>query len=186
MQNDFCSKDGALDKAGRDLGSTRAIIPGLSHFIRKAREFLVPIIFILTERSREEVPAPMQEIWFRHHVEHPACRKGSWGAASIEEIRPAKGDPVVIKKTYSAFYKTGLEDRLQEMDRKTLVITGVATNVCVETTCRDGFMRDFYIVVPEDLVACTDDSLHKASLANIDRYFGQLTSSERIFEAWKK
>ena len=75
--------------------------------------------------------------------------------------------------------------RLRDMGIKTIIVTGVGTNVCVETTCRDGFMRDYYIVVPKDLVATTDSTLHKGSLANLNRYFATVTTSDEILGVYE-
>jgi len=185
MQNDFCAEGGAVEKAGRDMGAIFEMVSQLARFINKTRKYEVPIIFIRTIRREEEVSGPMQEIWFRHHVDTPICAAGTWGAEMIPEIRIQAEDIIIEKKRYSAFFQTDLENTLGSKGIRTLIVTGTATNVCVETTCRDGFMRDFYVVVPEDLVACTDPKVHQNSLQNIDRYFGTLTTSGDIIRIWQ-
>lgn len=184
MQNDFCTKSGAVEKAGRDMGSIYKMIPKLNHFLNKARECNIPITFILTIRRNEDVSGPMQEIWIRHLVDSPICTAGSWGAEPISEIRIHAEDIVIEKKRYSAFFQTDLEATLQARGIRTIIVAGTATNVCVETTCRDGFMRDYYVVVPQDLVACTDPNVHQNALQNIDRYFGTVTISDDILGFW--
>lgn len=185
MQNDYCAKEGAVGKAGRDLGTIIAMASRLARFLKEARKYRVPIIFIQTVRRDEDVSGPMQEIWFRHHVNSPICQAGSWGAEMISEIRVQADDIVIEKKRYSAFFQTELENTLQSQGVRTMIVTGTATNVCVETTCRDGFMRDYYVMVPEDLVACTDSNFHLNSLQNMDRYFGTVTMSDDILRIWQ-
>jgi ureidoacrylate peracid hydrolase len=65
-----------------------------------------------------------------------------------------------------------------------LIITGVATNVCIESTARDGFMRDYFIVVPSDLTEGTCAEAKKWSLSTIDTYFGQVVDSESLLRCW--
>jgi ureidoacrylate peracid hydrolase len=173
-----------VEKAGRDMASIYGMIPKLNHFLNNARECKIPIISILTIRRDEDVSDPMQEIWIRHQVGSPICTAGSWGAEPISEIRIHVEDIVIEKKRYSAFFQTDLEAALKSRGIRTIIVTGTATNVCVETTCRDGFMRDYYVVVPEDLVACTDPNASQNALQNINRYFGTVTISDDILEVW--
>jgi ureidoacrylate peracid hydrolase len=92
----------------------------------------------------------------------------------------------VIEKTrYSAFFKTDLDRKLHQLGIRSLIVTGVGTDVCVETTCRDGFMRDYYIIVPGDLVATTSEESHKHTLAHLNRYFATLTTASEILQCWK-
>ncbi len=80
---------------------------------------------------------------------------------------------------------TNLNSLLKSRGVRTLILTGVATNVCVESTTRDGFMRDYYIVLPKDLTGGYEESLHEATLKNVDEYFGQVTSSDELLEIWQ-
>jgi len=184
MQNDFCSEEGALAKDGRDMTAIRSLVPRLQQFLDRARRKNVTIVFVATARGEEEVPPPMKELWIRHSLKNPICVKGSWGAEFIPEIQPKSNETVLIKTRYSAFINTDLDTRLCDLGIATLIVTGVATNVCVETTCRDGFMRGYYIVVASDLAGCTDQKLHDCTLFNIDRYFGTVTSSAEILRIW--
>ena len=68
---------------------------------------------------------------------------------------------------------------------RTLIITGIATNVCVESTARDGFMREYHVVIPSDLTEGTSAEAKKWSLKNLDMFFGEVVSSVEILESWK-
>ena len=89
------------------------------------------------------------------------------------------------KKKYSAFFGTRLDSILKSKKIKTLIMTGVATNVCVDTTVRDGFMRNYYIVLPEDCVASYSKTLHKAALENMNTNFAYVTDSKELLRIWE-
>ena len=92
---------------------------------------------------------------------------------------------VVPKYKYSGFVSTYLDQYLRSGGIKTLIITGIAANVCVESTARDGFMREYYIVIPYDLTEGTTAEAKEWSLKNIDMFFGEVVSSSDILESWK-
>src|SRR5690606_34693103 len=93
-------------------------------------------------------------------IDIPMCEPGKWGADHPEGYGPRDGEPVVTKHRYSGFHQTDLELVLRTRGIRTVVTSGVATNVCVETTARDAFMRDFYVVFPSDASATSYEAAH--------------------------
>ena len=91
---------------------------------------------------------------------------------------------MVIKHRYSAFVNTDLDLILKAQQIKTLLITGTATNVCVESTARHAHMLDYHVVFLCDLTAASDPGLHEATLQNIQKYFGYVTASDDIQALW--
>jgi ureidoacrylate peracid hydrolase len=91
----------------------------------------------------------------------------------------------VNKNRYSAFINTNLESVLRTMKIEKLVLTGVSTNVCVESTARDGFMLDYHIAFVKDACASTSRTAHEMTLENIDAYFGSVVSVNQLIEVWK-
>ena len=91
----------------------------------------------------------------------------------------------MTKHRYSAFQGTDLELILRSNGIKTIIPTGVATPVCVESTVRDGYMRDFYVVLAKGCVAARHLEEHNATISNINKYFGMVTTSEEIISAWQ-
>ncbi len=91
----------------------------------------------------------------------------------------------MIKHRYSAFVGTRLESVLHTLGIKTLIMTGVGTNVCVESTARDGFMRDFNIVFLSDCTATSTQEFHDATLANIKLFFGVVATSDDVLATWE-
>ena len=84
------------------------------------------------------------------------------------------------KHGMSCFFDTNLHTKLRMLGAELLIISGVATNVCVESTIRDAYFRDFDILVVEDCVACSFPDLHRATLKNVEVYFGQVTTLKEL------
>ena len=185
MQNDFCDPKGFVaTKRGIDLTDTRAIIPKLVDLLDKARQAKAKVVLVHMSTTDDDLTGPIMDRLKRVSSSERTCPEGSWGAELIPEIIPAPDDIIVYKNRYSAFIKSDLNKKLKAMGIKTLIMTGVATNVCVESTARDGYMLDFYVVVPQDLVACAHQELQDISMRNLQSYFGIITSAQEIMDSW--
>ena len=141
MQKDFCYEQGALY-----IGeSARKIIPNVRKLLEKA--FSAKIFTIFTQDWHDE-----DDDEFKYWPKH--CIKQSEGAEIVYELADfAEKSEIIRKQRYSAFFKTNLEDILTDKKIKTLIITGVATNICVMHTAIDAFMRGLSVVVPHDCTA---------------------------------
>ena len=139
MLNDFIKRGAPLE-----VPKARGIIRNIRRELEKARRAGIPVIYCC---DRHEPRDQEFEVWPPHAV------RGTQGAEIIEELRPIKGEPVVAKKTYSAFYRTSLEKTLKGLGVKHLILTGVVTNICILYTAVDAYMRGYEITVPEDCVA---------------------------------
>jgi len=91
-------------------------------------------------------------------------------------------DYILDKNRYSAFYNTNLEVILRGLAVDTLVICGVTTEICVESTVRDAYFRDFKVLVPEDAVAAMDVVRHEGTLLTIQYGFGTVTTTAAVIE----
>ena len=111
------------------------------------------------------------------------CLKGTWGA-ELYGIDARPGEEIIIKHRYSGFKGTNLDLILRSAGLQTVILTGVATNACVESTGRDVYMHDYYLVFVSDGAATTTAAAHQATLANIDQFFGQVATSDEIEAAW--
>lgn len=139
MLNDFIKRGAPLE-----VPKARGIIRNIRRELGKARRAGIPVIYCC---DRHEPRDREFEVWPPHAV------RGTQGAEIIEELRPIKDEPVVAKKTYSAFYRTSLEKILKGLGVKHLILTGVVTNICILYTAVDAYMRGYEITVPEDCVA---------------------------------
>lgn len=195
MQNDYCSSSGAFASVGLDPSMIHDMTPRLLRLVSAARTTSVPVIFTRSLYNSKE-NWYLSEVWLEHkarrqngiYVSTPALREGSWGADFVNELKPKEDELVVTKHRYNAFYGTDLEIALKAKGIKSLIISGVSTNVCVESTARDAFFRDFYVVFTSDCTATNNGGIeaHEATLKNIDRSFGIVVASDQIIDCWKK
>jgi ureidoacrylate peracid hydrolase len=184
MQNDFCHPDGVSGKRGRQLAMSIEMAPRLEAFIKACRRAGMQVIFVQTIHY----PWSDSPSWVRRLDRDggdSVCRPGTWGAECYAGLQPQNGDIVITKHRYSAFLGTDLDMILRSRGIRSLLISGVGTNVCVESTLRDGYMRDYYIVLLEDCVGATNQELHQATLQNVTLHFGRVSNSKEVIKLWK-
>lgn len=87
---------------------------------------------------------------------------------------------VVVKHRYSGFFGTSLPVVLSALARPTLVACGVTSNVCVETTVRDAFIRDYHVILAEDCAGAPRKEEHESAVHNVRTYFGRVLAFEEI------
>jgi ureidoacrylate peracid hydrolase len=114
----------------------------------------------------------------------PVCAADSWGGDFYGDVRPESGDSIVTKRRYSAFYNTDLDTILRMNGIRTVVLTRVVNNVCAETSAREAFVRDYYVVLVNDGTAAYSQADHDMALKNIDRFFGELTTIDELSGFW--
>lgn len=185
VQNDFCAPNGYYDRTGAHLADIHEMIPRLQRFLTDARQASVPVIFVAAGYDAEYVSSVQRERHLRRFGRVlPVCPSGTWGAEFFA-VAPLPGEPVIVKRRYSAFHGTDLDLLLRNRAIRTLVLAGVATNVCVETAARDAYMRDYYVVMVGDCTAARDDQVHRAALANVEANFGVVTTVDVLASAWR-
>jgi ureidoacrylate peracid hydrolase len=183
VQNDFVSAEGSAAKRGDDVGAAVAMVPNLTRLIEAARRVGLTIIYIRTTHSEwTDTPSWIYRTSQKSGLN--TCREGSWGAEFYDGISPLPSERVVTKHRYSAFINTDLNTVLKARGIQSVLVCGVATNVCVETTARDGYMYDYYVTMIDDCSAAYDARLHMGTLENIRRHFGLVASSHEIIETW--
>ena len=192
MQNDFCHAGGAVAARNGDVSLVQAMAPRLRALLALARQANVPIIHIRTHHS----PWTNSPTWVtRHHGRRVVqCFPGTWGAdfyAGFEPLVDERWDPerheyVVTKHRYSGFVDTDLDLILRSQSIDTLIVTGTTTNTCVESTARDGFMKDYAIVVVADCTAAGSVGLHEASLEDVRQSFGTVMTADDLVAVWRR
>jgi ureidoacrylate peracid hydrolase len=181
VQNDFCDPAGAAGRGGKDTGAAMAMIPRLQRFLEAARTHGTSVIFIQTIHE----PSTDSDVWVGRRANPDArnCLPGTWGAA-FTGIAPLAHEPVVVKHRYSAFVNTRLDSVLRTLRTETLLVLGVATNVCVESTSRHGYMLDYNVVLVDDCCAAYDAGAHDMTMLVHKKYFGRVAPSQAIIDAW--
>ena len=192
MQNDFCASGGLVSKDGRDISAAQRLGATLPPFIETARQAGVLVVFIrcvYTTDKNYYLSDPWLEQSARKreggYTRIPVCREGQWEGDFFGDVRPKPGDPVVTKHRYASFHNTDLDTVLRVNGIRTVVLTGVVTNVCVETTAREAFVRDYYVVMVDDGCAAYVKEDHVQTMRNIDRFFGEVSTIEDLSGLWK-
>ena len=191
MQNDFCASGGLVSRDGRDISPAQDMAKRLPALLESARKAGVLVVFVRCVYTAERNPY-LSDVWLEQaarernggYTSIPVCRDGQWEGDWYEDIRPAPGDIVVSKHRYDAFHGTDLDLVLRSHGVRTVVLTGVVTNVCVETTARAAFVRDYYTVVVEDGCAAYVREDHEQTLKNIRRFFGVTPSIKDLCAIW--
>ncbi len=182
MQNDFCKNEGAFGRRGKDLTHVQKMIPKLKSLVEEFRRLGVMRIFIKTLHF----PYTSSPTWdVRYEGAREVALPGTWGAEFIDELSPLPEEPVVIKHRYSAFLDTDLNMILRCNGIKNLVITGVYTHICIDTTARHAFMLDYRTIVVKDCVASFDQDKHSISLEILDEFFGHVLTSDEVLKLLK-
>ena len=180
MQRDYCVSGGIFDRRGFDITRVQALAPRLNKFLDKVRPKLPHIVHL-----RVVKPAGLPSPATAEHNERLAIdRRYDPAFGAFYEVEPRGREMVIDKYKYSGFVSTYLDQFLRTNNIETLVITGLATNVCVESTARDAFMRDYHVVLPEDLTEGSSAEAKASSLANIAMFFGEVVRSEDLLRTW--
>lgn len=157
MLNDFVKEKGVL-KCAR----AKKVIPNIRRLISLSRRKKIPVIYANDTHTSFDKEL---EIWGPHAI------AGTWGAQVINELRPSKGDFVIEKRRYSAFYGTTLDLLLRELEVNTVILTGVYTNVCVQHTAADAYFRAYKIIVPIDCVEAATEEDHKKGIDFMKKFY---------------
>jgi nicotinamidase-related amidase len=187
LQNDFCDPAGSMGLIGEGLGAIRSILPNAAALLAEARRAGLLVVHVKAEYGG----ANQSDVSLFAGADAAAtacCLPGSWGAEIVPEVAPLPGEAIEVKNRFSGFVDTGLEKLLRANNIRTLVVLGVATQCCVESTVRDAALRDFYVVVPRDCVAARARMrhLHDASLDTMGFFFAQVVDAEQIKAIWRE
>lgn len=178
MQNDFCSPDGFLAKErNQDTSTNKIIADNIMCLVQAGRGVGMEIVWVRAIYDYKYLPEP-------HVAKSPKeglCMESTWGV-DFYEVQPVKGELIVDKHCYSAFSGTDFDRQLRNRGIRTLLMTGVATNVCVDSTLRDGFFLGYYVVVAEDCVGAANKEGHEGTLSTVRYTFGSVLPSQEIIQ----
>ena len=155
-------------------GIVEKVVALLDAFRRAER----PVVFTAHGHRDPSVDGGMLARWWGEVI-----LEGSFDHRLMDELSPREGERIIAKRRYSAFFGTDLEECLRNQGVEDLVICGVMTNLCCETTARDAFMRDFRVFFVHDATATADRELHLASLKNLAYGFAVVLGVEEVIDA---
>ena len=193
MQNAYATPGGYLDLAGFDVSTTRPVIANIQTAVTAARTAGMLIIWFQNGWDEQYVEAggPGSPNYHKSNalktmrnqplLQGKLLAKGSWDYQLVDELVPQPGDIVLPKPRYSGFFNTPLDSILRSRGIRHLVFTGIATNVCVESTLRDGFFLEYFGVVLEDAThQAGPEFAQKAALFNIETFFGWVSDVDGV------
>lgn len=156
------------------------VLENILKVIRSCRKTNVPVIF--TQHGHIDPPSDggILEKWWGELI-----MAGSEDWKFLPEVAVKEEDIILPKKRYSAFFETDLDERLRSRGIKDLIISGVMTNLCCETTARDAFMRDYRVFILIDGTATRKSELHLATLKNLGFGFAYLLTCDELVRMLK-
>ncbi len=151
------------------------ILGNVLSIIETCRSKGIRIIFTRHGHRDVSKDGGMLAEWWGDQIDY-----GSKDWELIKALKPSNADVIIDKNRYSAFHGTGLDEILKSRKIDEIIITGVMTNCCCETTARDAFVRDYRVFFVSDATATVNDELHVASLKNLAFGFAYIVSTEQL------
>lgn len=196
MQNAFASKGGYLDLYGVDISGAPAVIQQINRVLAASRPAGMQVVFLQMgwEHDLCDAGGPTSPNWHkarslrlmrqRPELQGKLMIKDTWDYALVDDLKPQPQDLVVHKPRYSGFCGTNLDMLLRARGIRNLVFTGIATNVCVESTLRDAFFLEYFpLLVTDSAMPSGPPSLHEATVYNVQQFFGWVTSTDEYVGA---
>src|SRR5881392_201564 len=203
MENDFAAKGGMFDRAGVDVSGAQKAIGPTAKVLAAARQAGLKIVYLKmgyrpdlsdlgatdsVNRARHLKFGVGQKIQTPDGRESRLLIRDTWDTDIVPELKPQASDIVIYKTRFSGFYQTDLDATLKKFGIKYLIVTGVTTSICVESTVRDAMFRDYLCVMLRD---CMSEPIghdfprtnHDASLLNAEALLGWVSDSDQLIKA---
>ena len=198
MQNSFVAKGGMFDLADFDIAGSAPVIEVNRRLLAASRAAAVKVIYLviafkpdLSDAGDPSSPAYHKELALRMMRSRPELTgklliDGGWDAAIVEALAPQPGEAVIRKTRYDGFCRTELDAVLRAANIRYLLFTGVATNVCVESTARHAFFNEYWPILVEDAMNNSGPDFNRqATLWNFEHTLGWVTRSDAVIAALK-
>jgi len=206
MENDFAAKGGMFDRAGIDISGAQKVIPATAKVLDAARTAGMKIVYLKmgyqpdlsdlgasdsVNRTRHLKLGVGQSIRAPDGRQSRVLVRDTWDTDIVNELKPHAEDITLYKTRFSGFYQTQLDEILKKLGIKYLIITGVTTSICVDSTVRDAMFRDYLCVLLKDCMSEPIGSKlqrtnHEASLLSAEVLLGWVSDSEAFLKALQK
>ncbi|WP_435169736.1 pyrimidine utilization protein B [Falsirhodobacter sp. 1013] len=193
MQNAYATAGGYVDTAGFEITGNRACIDNIAKVLATARAAGITVIYFQNGWDADYVEAggpgspnfhksnALKTMRARPELQGQFLAKGGWDYEIIPDLAPQPGDIVVPKTRYSGFFNSTMDSTLRARGIRTLVFTGIATNVCVESSLRDAFHLEYFGIMLSDATHWLGpDYLQKATEYNVETFFGWVSSTSEF------
>jgi ureidoacrylate peracid hydrolase len=196
LQNGYASEGGYRSILGQDVSNSKAVIANSARLIECARTAGVSIVFLKNGWDRDLKTAggeaspnwhksnPLKLMRNRPELSGRILTHDTWDYEFVDEMKPGPDDIVVPKARYSGFCGTALDSILRARNIRTLLFVGIATNVCVESTIREAYHREFFCVLVSDATTQSGPAfIQEATVYNVERFLGWVTTTSDICAA---
>lgn len=196
MQNAYASPGGYVDLAGFDIAGAAGVIGAIHRVLTTARAAGLPVIYLqngwdpdYAEAGTEGSPNyhksnALKTMRRRPELKGQLLARGGWDYAIVDQLAPQPGDICLPKTRYSGFFNSQLDSVLRARGIRNLIFVGIATNVCVETTLRDGFHLEYFGVMLRDATHhLGPPAMQEASIYNIETFFGWTAAVDDFCDA---
>jgi nicotinamidase-related amidase len=190
VQRDFADPGhlGALSLTDATLAAVDAAVTHTAHLVDTARQLGVPVVWV--ELGSDPARPWKASGWLRGGDydapmgEDEPCVVDTPGAQWYR-VRPAEGEPRVVKRGYSGFVGTDLDTRLRVAGCDWLTVAGLTSECCVQATAQDALQLDWPVVVARDATAAYDPAVHEAALAQLALNVAVLCDSGEVAGLWR-
>lgn len=152
------------------------VVPNIRRLLAGFRQRGAEVLYLTVGASRKDIadaPPHMKKLF--HDLDN---YEGSREHEIIDELKPEPGESVINKTSIGAFASTGIDHLLRSLGKDQLYMTGVSTNMCVETTAREAADRGYLVTLVEDACGATREELHHGTMMNFQRLFGRVVSTD--------
>jgi len=184
MQNAFCSPKGSFIKRGYNLLNLEEVIENIIALLKIFQSQERTIIFTKLEFKADYSNAGLLVKKYPSIIEKYGYIESTWDSEIINNFKSFLNTNVIIisKSRYNPFIRTNLENILRGKKIEKVLLAGVLTNVCLESTARSAFDRDFEVEVIKDATTTYSNELYQSSLNNISSHFGKITTTKTIYQ----
>jgi len=172
MLNDFFEQHPHLTEQRRDL------VASINTLVHAFRAHGQPVIWI-----RQEFASDLSDAFLgmrKYNI--PVTIAGTEGCELLPELDYLPTDTTIVKKRYSAFFGTNLEELLKELRPELLVVAGINTHACVRTTVLDAYQRDYEVILATEGIASYDEAHHEMTKQYLGGAIAQLLPNTKIIE----
>jgi len=152
-----------------------AILPSVKRLVASFRKAERPVLYTRHVHHPDGIDAGIMKWWWEG-----MCVEGSPESEIHRDLAPRPHDKIILKHRYSSFYNTDLETVLRCLKIEDVVIAGIMTNMCCESTARDAYYRDYRVFFPADGTGSINEEMHLASLLNLAFGFACVTTCDEI------
>ena len=183
MQNVFCQRGGALE-----IPASRDTVDNINRLAAACRAADIPVIWV---RSYHPPGAADWRMFFDHFISSERSAVAAEqlleshpGSAIYSEMRVEPSDYLISKNRYSCFIpgSSKLERLLRSLNRDTLILCGTRSNVCCESTAREGMMLDFKILFVTDGTSAMSVQEHQATLDTLAQSFADVVTTDEVLD----